>query len=203
MKLRHSCYRQLHRHVFDKEQKNFPRWRDYKIIKFPSDLILYAQAILENKPDIIIETGTAWGGSAMFFADMLELTGKGRVITVDLEPRSTPIHPRVTSIIGRSTSVETLDKVRSMVNPGDEVMVTLDSDHRTFHVKRELYHYSPMVTQGQFLVVEDCYYDTTPKPPAVAVDWFKKTMRGRRFNHTDYDKQFGAAVSQYGWLRRI
>jgi cephalosporin hydroxylase len=195
-----SKFPELYNWIFDKEQRNYPRWKGNKVIKFPTDMILYAQAIWENKPDIIIELGTAYGGSTLFLADMLELTGKGKVISIDVNPVATPQHPRVEYITGRTTAVDTLEKVKSKV--GGSCMVICDSDHRRVHVKRELFYYSPLVTKGQYIVVEDCYYDNKKKPPAEAVDWFIKSRIGKDFKLTDIDKQFCSAITRGGWLRR-
>lgn len=182
-------------------QKKEPTWRGVRIIKFPTDLLLYQQAIWANKPDFIIETGTKFGGSALFFADMLELTGKGKVITVDINAVNTPPHPRVTYLKGPSTNADILKQVREFVKDGT-VMVVLDSNHSRRHVKRELYYYGPMVTKNQYMVVEDCYTRGDKKyGPAEAIEWY--LGRTRAFKREDVTAQFIIAITRDGWLRRV
>lgn len=190
-------------HVFDKQKKRYPRWKGHKVIKFPTDIMLYHQVIWDNKPDVIIECGTAYGGSTLFFADMLDLTNKGRIISIDIGAQEQPEHPRITYITGRTTAADTLETVKGMLKDGESVMVILDSDHRRSHVKRELYYYAPLVTPGQFLVVEDAFYKAKKKGPGEAIDWFLPTRRGRTFNKEDIDKQFVTGLTRGGWLRKI
>ena len=201
-KLEVEFHDKLFKHVFDKEKRNFPTWKGNKIIKFPTDMILYHQAIWEKQPDIIIECGTAYGGSANFYGDMLDLNGKGMVISIDIGAVATPPHHRVTYITGRTTAADTLEAVKDMIRPEDAVMVVLDSDHRRIHVKRELYYYSELVTPGQYLVVEDAYYGDKMKGPAEAIQWFMRDKKGKRFTMTKVDHQFVTGVTRGGWLCR-
>lgn len=183
--------------------RKYPRWRGANVIKLPTDLVLYAQAIMENQPDIIIETGTKFGGSAMFMADMLELTGKGKVISIDWQPAAQPAHPRIHYITGRSTSDEVLDQVRELAK-GATVMASLDSNHTRRHVKRELHYYSPLVTPGQYLVVEDCYASAaTIAGPGEAVEWFLSHRQGAGFVIEDVTAQFLIGVTRGGWLKKL
>jgi cephalosporin hydroxylase len=184
--------------------RNEPRWRGVQVVKFPSDMILYAQVIQKRKPDFIIETGSAYGGSALFFGDMLELNGNGQVISIDVSDEHRhkfPKHPRVTYVKGSSVSASIIDYVKSTVGSGS-VMVVLDSDHSTRHVTKELEAYSPIVTKGQYLVVEDCWTKRDkPYKPWYSVEEFLKTHpEYRRFN---LEKQFMFAVTRDGWLRKI
>jgi cephalosporin hydroxylase len=201
---RDDVAKELYRHVLKgpAPRNKYPRWRGVNVIKLPTDLVLYAQAILENTPDYIIETGTKFGGSALFFADMLELTGKGMVISIDYNPSRQPDHPRIHYITGRSTSTEVLEQVRCIVGDGGSVMGSLDSNHTRRHVKRELYYYSPFITKGQYLVVEDCYASVSTKAgPGEAVDWF--LPRTKEFIHIDVTEQFIVGVTRGGWLLKL
>ncbi len=183
--------------------KDPPRWRGILTLKFPSDLILYAQVIYENKPDFIVETGTKYGGSACFFADVLNLDGEGYVITIDPNDRTYLDHPNITYLQGSSIDPRIVDKVRDIVGNGS-VMVSLDSIHTSRHVRRELWHYSKIVTRGQYLVVEDlCDKRGNIKEnrgPAPAVELFLR--RNRRWKRIPLEQQFPATVTKYGWLRR-
>lgn len=179
-----------------------PRWRGTKIVKYPSDLMLYQQAISENKPDVIVETGTYKGGSALFFADMMELNGHGEVITIDIKDHNPPKHPRITHLIGRATSTEILDKVREMT-AGKKVMVVLDSNHHRAHVKRELVKYKDIVSVGQYMVVEDTNYKQIGKKngPDEAVEWFMK--KTKNFQIDPVEEQFYYSLCPRGWLKKL
>lgn len=186
----------------DSDGKHEPRWKGHILWKYPSDILLYAQAIFANKPDWIIETGTAWGGSAVFFGDMLSLVGSpGKVISIDVDPRRTPDHPKVEYIVGSSTDPEVVSRVRSMV-AGGSVMASLDSDHRERHVRRELRYYSGIVTKGQYLVVEDCHvWADVAYAPGRAVEWF--LGRTDRYRLEDVEWQYLVAITRGGWLKRL
>lgn len=133
------------------------------IIQFPADVMATQEAIWATKPDVIIETGVARGGSVIFMAAMLQLLGRGKVIGVDIEIRAHNreaienhfLAPRVTLIEGSSTSDPILARVRESIPAGASVMVVLDSDHSRKHVLDELRAYGPLVTAGQYLVVAD------------------------------------------------
>lgn len=133
------------------------------IIQMPADVMATQEVIWATKPDVIIETGVARGGSVIMMAAMLKLIGKGKVIGVDIDIRAHNreaiethvMSPLVELIEGPSTSAETLAKVKAAIPPGQSVMVILDSDHSRDHVLDELRCYGPLVTTGQFLVVAD------------------------------------------------
>ncbi|MBB5533775.1 cephalosporin hydroxylase family protein [Rhizobium giardinii] len=133
------------------------------IIQMPADVMATQEVIWATKPDVIIETGVARGGSMIMMAAMLQLIGKGKVVGVDIEIRAHnreaiethPMSPLIELIEGPSTAAETLTKVKASIPPGASVMVVLDSDHSRDHVLDELRHYGPLVTEGQFLVVAD------------------------------------------------
>jgi cephalosporin hydroxylase len=121
------------------------------------------EVIWATKPDVIVETGVARGGSVLFMASLLELIGKGKVIGVDIDIRAHnrdsverhPMSKRVVLIEGPSTTPETVARVRAEIPAGASVMVVLDSDHSHDHVLAELRCYGPMVTSGCYLVVAD------------------------------------------------
>jgi cephalosporin hydroxylase len=133
------------------------------IIQMPADVMATQEVIWATKPDVIIETGVARGGSMIMMAAMLKLIGKGKVIGVDIDIRAHnreaiethPMSPLIELIEGPSTAAETLAKVKASIPTGASVMAVLDSDHSRDHVLDELRHYGPLVTEGQFLVVAD------------------------------------------------
>lgn len=129
------------------------------LIKCPMDLWSYGEIIWDLKPTLIIETGTAYGGSALFFARQLDKLGDPRaaVLSIDIEPAVTlPQHRRITFVSGfSSTDPKVVEAVRHTATTHPRVMVVLDSDHSCTHVLEELNAYAALVTKGQFLVVED------------------------------------------------
>jgi cephalosporin hydroxylase len=182
--------------------ERFVKWFGTSIVKYPSDILNYQEIIFKTKPDFIVETGTKWGGSAIFFAHVCELMGHGQVISVDINNLNPPQHPRITYIIGRATSVETLAKVKELVGTGT-VMVTLDSDHTRRHVKRELLHYGRLVTKGNFLVVEDTNYPEIggKDGPDEAVKWYLATHK--EFAIDTIEDKWIYSCNVGGWLRKI
>ncbi|MBB4480982.1 cephalosporin hydroxylase family protein [Rhizobium etli] len=138
-------------------------WMGVPIIQMPADVMATQEVIWDTKPDIIIETGVARGGSMIFMASLLKVIGKGKVIGVDIDIRahnrdsieSHPLSPLITLIEGPSTTAETLAKVKGEIPAGASVMVVLDSDHSRDHVLDELRSYGPLVTEGQYIVIAD------------------------------------------------
>lgn len=153
------------------------------IIQMPADIMATQEVIWATKPDVIIETGVARGGSVIFMAAMLQLIGKGKVIGVDIDIRAHnrqavethPMAARIELIEGPSTAAETLAAVRAAIPAGARVMVVLDSDHSRDHVLDELRTYGPLVTQGQYLVVADTllgHIDPSQTPTKRSKVWY-------------------------------
>jgi cephalosporin hydroxylase len=138
-------------------------WLGAPIIQLPEDMIRYQEAVAALKPDVIVETGVAHGGSAIYSASLCRLLGKGRVIAVDIEikPRNRarieqhPLSDLITLIVGSSTAPEVVAQVKGLIKPGETVLVVLDSDHSYKHVADELQAYAPMVTAGSYIVATD------------------------------------------------
>jgi len=192
----------LYEHIHRKGHE--PHWRGVRVIKQPGDLILYQEVIWQNRPRWIVEAGTKFGGSALFLQDMLDLAGEGgRVVTIDVDARVAEPDPRITYLAGSSIDPEIVARVKEMT-AGEPVMVVLDSNHARRHVKWELHHYAPLVTPGQYLVIEDCYSrGTVPFGPLEARDWFlARTQEGRLFEQTNLERKFLVGVCNGGWLRR-
>jgi cephalosporin hydroxylase len=139
-------------------------WMGVPIIQLPADIMATQEVIWRTRPDVIIETGVARGGSVLFMASLLEMIGGGgKVIGVDIDIRkhnreSIEGHPMskcVTLIEGGSVDDDVLEKVRAEIPEGAKVMVVLDSDHSREHVLRECRAYGAMVTPGCYLVIAD------------------------------------------------
>ena len=138
-------------------------WLGVPIIQLPADVMATQEVVWATKPGVIIETGVARGGSALFMASLLELIGEGKVIAVDIDIRAHnrdsierhPMSKRVVLIEGPSTDPTTIAQVRREIPENASVMVVLDSDHSRTHVLQELRLYAPLVTPGCYLVVAD------------------------------------------------
>jgi cephalosporin hydroxylase len=141
-------------------------WLGFHTLKCPLDLWIYQEILVETQPDVIIETGTRYGGSAAYLASICELLGRGRVITIDIKQMSgQPRHPRIEYLLGLSDSPAMLAQVRQLIEPGERVMVILDSDHRGAHVLSELNAYQSLVSSGCYLIVEDSNINGHPVWP--------------------------------------
>lgn len=141
-------------------------WLGVPVLKNPFDLWIYQEIICEIRPDLIIETGTYKGGSAYYFARLFDLINHGKIITVDPYVHSArPEHPRIEYVTGSSIEQKVIYHVYQAAVNAQKVMVILDSDHRMEHVLQELRLYSPLVTVGSYLVVEDTQLNGNPVWP--------------------------------------
>jgi cephalosporin hydroxylase len=138
-------------------------WMGRPIIQLPEDIIRMQELIYRVRPDVIIETGVAHGGSLIFYASLFEAMGKGRVIGIDIEIRphnrkaieEHALSTKITLIEGSSTDPGTVAQVRRIIHAGEVVLVVLDSNHTSDHVFAELQMYGPLVTPGSYIVVTD------------------------------------------------
>jgi cephalosporin hydroxylase len=154
-------------------------WLGRPIIQLPEDLIRLQEVIYRVKPDVIVETGVAHGGSLIFYASVCKAMSKGRVIGVDVEIRphnrsaieSHELFSYITLIEGDSIDPSTVEKVKTQVKPGETVMLLLDSNHSKAHVLAELRAYAPLVTQGSYAVAMDGIMEDVVGAPRTQPDW--------------------------------
>jgi cephalosporin hydroxylase len=145
-------------------------WMGVPIIQFPQDIVATQEIVWNIKPDLIIETGVARGGSVLFYASLLELIGNGEVLGIDIDIRehnynvirNHPMFSRVSLLQGSSISGEIFEKVREKAINAKTIMVILDSNHTHEHVIEELKLYSPLVTKGSYLIVFDTVVEDMP-----------------------------------------
>lgn len=138
-------------------------WLGRPIIQIPEDILRIQEVIYTVKPDVIIETGVAHGGSLVLYASLCKAMGKGRVIGIDIEIRPHNrkaienhfLFPYITLIEGSSTDESTISKVRSLVRPDEQALVILDSCHTKAHVLAELEAYHQFVKPGSYIVATD------------------------------------------------
>lgn len=142
------------------------RWLGTPVLKCPFDLFVYQELLSELRPDVVVETGTYMGGSALYLASIMDLLGTGRIITVDVTHRAPPPeHPRVTYLLGSSVADEIVTAVHDAIGPDERVLVILDSAHSAAHVLAELRAYAPLVDPGGYVIVEDTNVNGNPVLP--------------------------------------
>jgi cephalosporin hydroxylase len=154
-------------------------WLGRPIIQLPDDMIRIQEAICEVRPDIIVETGIAHGGSLVFYASLFEMLGKGHVIGLDIDIRphnreaieKHPMFKRITMLEGSSIAPEIVAKVKSLIKPTDKVMLILDSNHSKEHVTAELEAYSDIVTPGSYILSQDGVMKLVAGMPRTKPDW--------------------------------
>ncbi len=125
------------------------------IYKCPLDLWVYQEIIFETRPDLIVETGTFMGASALYLAHLFDALGHGRVVTIDTQASAQPAHPRIRYVAGSSASPAVIDDALEGRKNAERVMVILDSDHTEAHVTKELALLANEVSVGCYLIVED------------------------------------------------
>lgn len=169
-------------------------WMGRPIIQLPDDVMRIQEAIYAVKPDVVVETGVAHGGSLILYASLFRAMGCGRVIGVDIEIRphnraaieSHEMSDLISLVEGSSTSTEVVDQVRAMIRPGEVVMVILDSNHSRDHVRAELEAYGPMVSEGSYIVATDGIMGDLVNAPRSQPDWGWNNPRvaAEEFLHT-------------------
>jgi cephalosporin hydroxylase len=184
-----------------------------EIIKNPLDLWMMQQIIYEVRPDFIIETGTWKGGATLYWAHTLHGLGmeRTRVLTVDVqdltkEARAYPLWGKyVQFFLGSSADPQIVSRIAEIVK-GKRVLVALDSDHTMNHVLNELRLYSPLVSPGSYLVVEDTHMDSVTYPgyagPTAAVNRFLAEPAGKLFERDLAREAMVMTFNPGGWLRR-
>jgi cephalosporin hydroxylase len=155
-------------------------WMGRPVIQLPEDLVRLQELIWQLKPDVIVETGVAHGGGLVFYASLCEAMGRGRVVGIDVDIRAHnrtaieahPLFHRITLIEGSSVDPEVVGRVQASIEPGDRVLVLLDSNHTKAHVAAELRAYGPMVTPGSYIIAMDGYIMTlNAGAPRTSPDW--------------------------------
>jgi cephalosporin hydroxylase len=198
-------------------------WMGRPIIQYPQDILAMQEIIWNVKPDLIIETGIAHGGSLIFYASMLELLGgDGQVLGIDIDIREHirkeiekhPMFKRIKMIQGSSIDKDIVNKASTFARDKKCVLVVLDSNHTHDHVLKELQNYSPMVTKGSYLVVFDTIIEELPEKfypdrpwdkgnnPKTAVFEFL-THNDRFVIDIDIEKKLLITVAPGGYLKCI
>lgn len=202
-------------------------WLGIPVIQVPEDLLRIQEVIHRIQPDVVVETGVAHGGSIFFYASLLKLIGKGRVVGVDIEIRphnraaieEHPLFEFVTLIEGSSTDADIVSRVRDEVADAETTLVVLDSSHTREHVLAELEAYAEMVSVGSYFIVMDGVMATVADTPRGEDSWsqdnpisateefvashpeFQIEQPSWRFNESDLKANITYAPG--GYIRRI
>ncbi len=202
-------------------------WLGRPIVQLPEDMVRIQEVLYQIKPDVIIETGIAHGGSLIYYASLCKAMGRGKVIGVDIEIRpqnrkgimSHELYPLITLIEGSSVAPNVVTQVHSLVKPNESVIIVLDSNHTKEHVLRELDSYHDLVSSGSYIiatdgVMRDLYDVPQGRPewkldnPTVAAEEFVKShpnftieIPKWRFNESNLSKNITHWPS--AWIKRI
>jgi len=181
-------------------------WLGRPIIQLPEDMMRVQEVLNGLRPDVIIETGVAHGGSLVFYASLCKLWGKGRVIGIDVEIRphnraaieAHDLFPYISLIEGSSIDPRTVEQVGSQIRPGETVFVMLDSNHSRAHVLEELKAYGPMVTPNSYMVASDGIMEQVKGAPRTAPDWNWNNPKAAAEEFVRLDPRF--QLEQPPWL---
>lgn len=201
-------------------------WLGFPVAQLPQDLVVLQEIVVETRPEVIVETGLLRGGSAMFYASILELCGiDGEVISVESDPdpsvverlASHPVGRRVRVVRGDSSASSSVAQVAALLAGRRCGLVSLDSDHSCEHVAAELEAYSPMVTVGGHVCVLDGIEAAIARSgvrpglgesprwlhdnPLSAVRDF--LSRHPEFSVSERNRQLGATFAPSGFLQRV
>lgn len=197
-----------------------PTWLGRPIIQYPTDVVVIQELLWRVKPDVVIETGVAHGGSLILSASILELIGKGRVIGIDIDIREHnrmaleghPLSNRIKLIEGSSIANETFSRVKDLARDAEMVVVFLDSNHSEEHVLAELTLYSTLVKEGGYIVAHDGAQAWVWDIPRAKPEWqfdhplgaIKKFVKDHpEFIVDSHWNRFGITCSPDGFLRRV
>lgn len=196
-------------------------WMGRPVIQYPQDLIAMQEIIWRTRPELIIETGIAHGGSLVYYASLLELIGEGSVIGIDIDIRphnraaieAHPMMKHISLIEGSSISSEVVGKVHKLAK-GKRILVVLDSNHTHDHVLAELEAYAQLVSIGSYCavmdtIVEDMPPDFYPDRPWSRGNNPKTAVRAYLKSHPEFEvdetieQKLLITVAPSGYLRRI
>ena len=183
-------------------------WFGLPALKCPLDIWIYQEIIVEVKPDVIIETGTYYGGSALFMALICDVLRQGEIVTIDIDDKpNKPQHPRIHYLKGSSTSQKIIEHVKGIIGDRKKIMVILDSDHSKDNVLSELHAYCPWVSSGSYLIVEDSNINGHPvRPewgpgPMEAIDEF--LAKNHNFIVDTSKEKFLLTQNPKGYLKKL
>jgi cephalosporin hydroxylase len=198
-------------------------WMGRPIIQYPQDMMAMQEIIWEIKPDLIIETGIAHGGSLIYYASILELIGHGEVLGIDIDIREHnkmeiekhPMFKRISMIQGSSIDTAIVNEAKKHAIGKEKILVCLDSNHTHDHVLSELEMYAPFVSVDSYIVVFDTIVEDLPEGyfsqarpwgisnnPKTAVASFLKKNSNFVIDYA-IDNKLLISVAPGGYLKRV
>ncbi len=201
-------------------------WLGRPIIQLPEDMMRIQEVIFDLKPDLIIETGVAHGGSLIYYASLFEAMGKGHVLGIDIEIRphnreaieAHPLFKRIDLLEGSSTADDIVAQVKAFAKDYENILVILDSNHTYAHVMDEMNAYADLVTPGSYLLVADGIMREVTKAPIAKENWETDTPANAAEDFVKEHPEFAIEMPrlpfdestlsydptywQSGWLRR-
>ena len=200
-------------HIYFEENRLWENitWLGIPMWKLPNDAMIIQEIIYETKPEAIIETGTGYGGSTLFYASILKLMGGGKVLTVGIRDdfkkyKDLNMIDWVLPLIGSSIDLDIVKRISELVE-GRSTMVILDSCHSEEHVSKELEIYADLVSIGNYLIVEDTHVGGNPveweygEGPMGAVKRFLE--KDKRFEVDKSREKLVMTFNPCGFLKRI
>lgn len=199
-------------------------WMGRPIIQHPQDIMMMQELMWKIKPDLVIETGIAHGGSAIMYAGYMEMMGlnNSHVLAIDIDIRehnrreieAHPMSSRITMIEGSSISEDIVNQVINFSKDYNKILVVLDSNHTHDHVLAELHAYAPLVSVGSYCVVFDTVVEDMPEsaypdrpwgkganPKTAVWEYLKKSENFIIDKEIDY--KLLATAAPDGYLRRV
>lgn len=180
-------------------------WLGRPVIQLPEDLIRVQEAVYRVKPDVILETGVAHGGSLIFYASLCKAMGKGRVIGIDVEIRkhnraaieAHELLPYITLIEGSSVDPGIVAQAKALIKPGERVMVILDSNHTRQHVLKELESYHDLVSPESYIVATDGSMQFLVDVPRGKPEWASDNPSAAALEFVEKHPEF--VIEQPAW----
>jgi len=180
-------------------------WLGRPLLQLPEDMIRIQELIWKIRPDVIVETGVAHGGSLLFNATICRTIGNGRVIGVEkgLYPENREalknhiLSDYVTVVEGDSVSPQTVNKVKSLIKPDEKVLLVLDSNHSYDHVLKELHAYSPLVSEDSFIIVCDGIIIDLVGAPRSQPDWAENNPLMAAKNFSSKNPEFKVVAPEF------
>ncbi len=206
-RVRRAAVARAHDAFYESDAWTRTWWLGAQALKNPLDLWVYQEIMADTRPELVVETGTYRGGSALYLASICDLLDAGEVISIDIEPERDdyPRHPRITYLAGKpSTDPEVLAAVRARAE-GRRTLVILDSDHSQSYVEAELEAYAPLVPVGCYLIVEDSNIGRVRRDlmpgPLEAIETFLSATD--EFEIDVEREKFLITFNPSGYLRRV
>ena len=180
-------------------------WMGRPVIQLPEDLLRIQELIYRVRPDVLIETGIAHGGSLIYYASLFKAMSHGRVIGIDIDIRAHnrkaieahPLFPYLTLVEGDSISPQTIERVSTAIGAADTVLVVLDGNHTKEHVLAELEAYSSFVSEDSYIIAADGIMEYLPGAPRSKSDWSWNNPRAAAREFADRHPEF--VIEQPRW----